>query len=747
MITLSSLKYRFRGLTEERRNALLEAYDRKTPPGTRAGFDIYLKEYSWWIHEGDLRLPGDTVNDINLIVTGDLIVDGWYDDDDRGGLLAVFGDMYGRHVFSSHTLYVGGDSRTHGLNLQFFNDWIFECGGLVAARAYICLDKAAGFDKAGADIEGFHHDRDYGGRSSLRPFELLGMLPAAGTTDTDEAEPNEDGEDEESDDDDDWSPDARDIVRRIKNAEAEGRSAFAIAEPAPTTAWREALHAETPPRRLAELAGTHGWELAMRPRLPLDLQHGLAGHGDPRVRWALAASPDVEQAILHRLADDPSPSVRAAVAGHERCPQDKWPRFAADADAAVRAAVIHAHGQGPEAWVLTLAHDADPAVRRAVAVIPNLPHRIVAVLAADPDTAVKNRAIRTQTQSLDALRAQFDSPDEGVRLQLAQAARYGSPPFTQDASGLGLCEEALGRFMLDPSARVREAAAVGFLAPTFYEAHAERLATDEVACIRGMLAFKTRQAEWLARLAGDGDIDVRTAVARNPHSPADVLHALTEDALGARPGFADVHTLGRALLENPSLPPDAVTRLFLARSPGDPSVEPHPRAPIEAFVQLVCSDPYCERGDPEYRIYRHCLACFADGRQPTANERDELFHRIVAAQCSPLTDHALGNAACPPGLLAGYIDRYLQGKTDVDAIQVVAANPSLPDEAMRRLAAHLMHERDWEVQQGLFRNPSCPADILTALATEASDAECRRDAREALWVWHGSAGTKGDDAG
>ncbi|CAJ0691751.1 hypothetical protein [Ralstonia wenshanensis] len=407
MIYLSSLQYRFRRASKEECRTLIKACHRVAPGGAST-VDVHLRDWTWWIHEGDLRLPSNVVNDINLIVTGDVIVDGWYDDYLGGGLLAVFGSMRCRHVFSWYTLYVAGDLLVQGLNLQYHNDWIFECGGQVAARAFIGADKSCLFDLHRSDLEGYYYSLGFDAKSSLRPYRMLGLLE--GEEDgckVEDASP-EGCEDEEQDEYDDFeTPSSAKVIAHVKAAEAQGRSAFSTPEPAPATVWREALHPDTALARLVDLVSSHGWDVAMRPKLEPELQVLLADHADARVRWALATSPDVSEALLRQLANNPAHVVRAAVASHVRCPSDLQICFAKDAAADVRAAVVHAHGRGPAEWVTRMAGDPCTVVRRAVAVIPNLPPNVVAQLTSDADDVVRLRTMRIQSPLLDPMLARF----------------------------------------------------------------------------------------------------------------------------------------------------------------------------------------------------------------------------------------------------------------------------------------------------------------------------------------------------
>lgn len=321
MIRLSDIQYRFRGASVDDRKALIERC-RKVSYNSWGTEQVHicLEKYSWRIHDGDLRLPGNVVNDINLIVMGDLIIDGWYDDFDCEGFLAVFGAMRCQHLLSRSMMFVTEDLLIEGLNYQDYNDWCFECGGQVAARAFICYDKQCIFDRERAVFEGYWDFNDGFKENHRNPYEMLGL------------EVDDEGDLEKL------------ITQHVKTAEARGCSPFTFPGPK-APAWREALHPATTPERLTELAASHAWDVAMRPQLAPKLQDTLGRHDDARLRWAIASAPGASESTLRRLATDAEPMVRAAVANHANCPEDLRVAFAGDPAPNVRAATVNAHGE------------------------------------------------------------------------------------------------------------------------------------------------------------------------------------------------------------------------------------------------------------------------------------------------------------------------------------------------------------------------------------------------------------------
>lgn len=710
MIYLSEYKYRFRSATGEERAALGERC------AAMHTTQYYLQTYSWWIYEGDLRLPGDVANDINLIVTGDLIVDGWYNDYCRGeGMLVVMGAMRCQHILSWYGLSVRGNLDVQGLLYQYYNDWCFECAGRVSARAFLGEDKSCQFGEGGEIFEGYsgsYGEKQKGCRDSL---SMLGLATGG------------------------WDA----VTAHVMEAEAAGRSPFLLTEARPWPGGGEGLrvrallHPDTPEAELVGLAQAHPFEVAARRRLPGAMQDTLAAHADARVRWAIAAAPDLSPANLQRLAGDPDAAVRAAIAARDDCPEHLFPKFAQDAAAKVRAALVHAHGSPNATWLAPLASDLDCFVRRAVAVVPQLPPELQTQLLCDEDVVTINRLLRTQVLSGDVLRGQFESPRRQVRLALANAACSGNVPF--DSLGEALRREALCRFLLDPSDEVRQAAAVYWLPQSFYEANAERLATDVLAEVRQVAAARLCDPQWLNRLVRDTDTNVREVVSKNPRAPVEALRFLT-GSLIKKPFDSQIKSAVYALLENPCLPADVVVQLYRYVPPAYP-LDAHPNAPFSAMVERAAGYVDCRQDDDDFPIFQRCLQACEKG-EPNPEDLTQLYEAIFSSTKAYFIDCALANATCPPYLLDRYLTRYWRKSKRGGGYEMcgLGANPALEPETQLRIAAFLLEEGAHELLKGFCRNPVVSAEIFAALAFGLPEESDRSSALFALRLWHGLEG-------
>jgi hypothetical protein len=148
---------------------------------------------------------------------------------------------------------------------------------------------------------------------------------------------------------------------------------------------------------------------------------------------------------------------------------------------------------------------------------------------------------------------------------------------------------------------------------------------------------------------------------------------------------------------------------------------------------------YSNAADRE--TYLDCIKPFESAGDQGEVPTDAIFRRIFKAQTNTLFHHAMGNAACPPDLLAGYVDAYLRmdKKPSYCGMRAIAANPALPIETMRKLTAYLLQKDDSDIMKGVEKNPAFPRDLLAALAVGAKHESDRDLATKSLWLLHGVA--------
>lgn len=322
----------------------------------RSKFISYNFESSdYLVHEGDLSIDGNFDCDVLLVVQGKLTVKGLYNDYRSNiGALVVQGDMAVDQLYSWGALYVQGDLNARGLVLTVYNDFTFEIGGKVNARALVISDKGNDYRAGKLEVE-LTDDSD----SAQRLMALRQFVPElyAGV---DHLELDEEFEQLRFDDsaavkrlnaglpvfreqvadaelgvriNRALSPELT-VQEQIKLAGADLLLAQLIAarddlsaavaqtlvqRNDPTVnAWLAQSHPKLVQRQTQSLTPELAQRLAENPATPLETLKQLAAHSDPKVRSQLVehnALPDqVEgRALMSRLLADPDPSVQAAV--------------------------------------------------------------------------------------------------------------------------------------------------------------------------------------------------------------------------------------------------------------------------------------------------------------------------------------------------------------------------------------------------------------------------------------------------
>ena len=199
-------------------------------------------------------------------------------------------------------------------------------------------------------------------------------------------------------------------------------------------------------------------------------------------------------------------------------------------------------------------------------------------------------------------------------------------------------------------------------------------------------ARRARNPDTLRGLAEHPDIFVQEAVARNRHTPADVLTRLAEPANGSH------RTSAYLAAGNPNTPLDTLTRLAADPYPGlRAAVIGNPNTPHPALAALV-SDP-----EPFVRIWlaanrktpADVLALLAGDtssrvRKQLAENPNTPTHvlaELAAGQDADLHAAASGNPTTPPAILTRLAEN---GTAAVR--RKVATNPATPDVALAILA-------------------------------------------------------------
>jgi len=114
-----------------------------------------FQDRDFLIHEGDLTIDSNFIATGNLVVKGNLTINGMYDDMEGlsrnfrtgYGFTIVLGDMNVENIYSWGSLDVNGDLYASGLILAIYNDFYFGVTGNVNAKGIIVQDKLAEFNR------------------------------------------------------------------------------------------------------------------------------------------------------------------------------------------------------------------------------------------------------------------------------------------------------------------------------------------------------------------------------------------------------------------------------------------------------------------------------------------------------------------------------------------------------------------------------------------------------------------------
>ncbi len=311
------------------------------------------------IYDGDLVIDGNFDCDTLLVVRGNLTVNGLYYDYGGGiGVLVVDGQMAAKHLYSWGGLYVKRDLNVEGLAMAVYNDFTFEVGSKVNARALVISDKSNDYTAGKLDVEltddggieqavryfvpevftqvdhfepafdddfyGLSFDNDEGLKRMREGLPLFRATPAA--------------------------TNLNDSVQRVMKSELSDAQLQALmqqdrllaqlisARPKLSDSLAKSLIALKDPSINAWLAGS-------KPELVRAQSTDIS----PKLAESLAKNPDTSLATITQLARHSSASVRVAVAQYTALPDTDAGRALIialfnDTDAVVRAKTIAAFG-------------------------------------------------------------------------------------------------------------------------------------------------------------------------------------------------------------------------------------------------------------------------------------------------------------------------------------------------------------------------------------------------------------------
>lgn len=699
-------------------------------------------------HAGDLTIDRSFSNDDVVIVEGNLVVQGDYDDYSPGiGVLLVLGDMQVDDVMSWGSLAVTGKLASTGLVYANYNDFTFEVGGDITARALVVSDKSGDWNAVKADV--VQTDNGWNSADALRRFvpELVidSLLDRSSEDDGVEAQA-------------DWD---------VANKRIRAQQPLFRDTPAPASLVADAgklIDPKTDAATVAKLAASDrllALVAAAREKPALALQRQFVAQNDAAVLERLAANPGVDKDILAQIAKA-QPSASAVAAQNPNAPASLVAPMARSTDPAVRIATLE-HPKVADAELATLAADTDATVRLALVQSRHV-RRLVATdiarLAADNDAKVRAELPERGVLTVAQYAALAGDADDNVRLAVAESlkrqALWRELPLGTPAEREAIAAKLAG----DTAAQVR-ATAIAAAAPAEQEKLATALAATTKIRIDAELAETTRNVALMRRYA-EADATVAESLAENLALPPSVQRRLVErlpPASTPRP--------------RPSLfaEPDAKTRTLeqfddvIDELVQNPNAAPATLAAVAEYCKAVeararfCNtlldrddlaatifDTLADVGDPEFRedwaltaigspyAQRHHLvaavprwyddeaALLAEFKTHAKRGDDAAFLTALAGSShDQLREIAARNQATPPALIVK-----LRGDTSDDVRSIASANPSLPREAMEKAIA----APSW-----LLANPNVPDALVRSLRERAlaeDDTVAADDALELL---------------
>ena len=260
--------------------------------------------------------------------------------------------------------------------------------------------------------------------------------------------------------------------------------------------------------------------------VPLVVIQALATSERWTLRQAVAWSPSTPESILEKLREDDDDEVKMAATTERQLPLD-W-RFLSGWDKAQRLGKEKAD----LAILEILAQSRDSDVRRAVALHPATPERLISVLKDDDNDSVKSgireRELPESWKSLDedervtALTAHDVSESVLDILSRSNSWTIRQAVARNPATSVTILQELSGDDDSDVSSAAKKTLKQKCLPEDWRQ-------LDESELVERLKTSPDVGAEILRALSGSDDWSVRQAVAWHDNTPADVIEALAQD--------------------------------------------------------------------------------------------------------------------------------------------------------------------------------------------------------------------------
>lgn len=690
------------------------------------------KDATVFSHKGDLTIDGSFDNGHVLVVDGNLTIRGSYDDYRDGiGIVVVLGDMRAEHVVSWGSIAVTGTLEASGLVYAYYNDFTFEVGGPIKAKALVVFDKSSNYERVDAPVVQTDNDDSNGNGTALAVRHFVPELMIEDVLDKTDA-------------------DTKALYALVSYEVAQKRIAAGLPifreTSAPEGLAADVLRLFAPKvdaatmTRLAKADRLLAMIVATKETAPVAVQQQLAATNDPAVFELLAKNPKVDRAVLARIAKT-NAATAASVAKNPNAPPEAMAALAASSDPAIRISLLD-NPSIAVAALSRLAADKDVSVRKALAQGPQVRRLVPADLArliADPDADVRAALPRHDAVlNLDQLTALARDKNPAVR---AAAASALSQQAHWQAVPVGTAEAraaVIATLVKDAVPEVRVAALLGATAADQEQFVANFPAADRPG-VETEIAEVTRSTTLMTR-AANGEQTAAERLAKNlaitPDLQLRLIARLPDAAKRPRISIVDYEALSKqaqswdavidALVQNPNVTPQAllaVAKYCRAASgrPGFCAALLHRRDlsaevfevldgagdmedwALSAIINHHATRKQIERAVP--RWYDDEPDILAEFKKLRSLPDGAFWNALAASKQLKLREVAAANIATPPATLVT-----LLRDPDGDVAGLASANPSTPSQALANTRAGV----SW-----VLDNPQVPETLVRQLLDRA----------------------------
>ncbi len=516
-----------------------------------------------------------------------------------------------------------------------------------------------------------------------------------------------------------------------------------------------AKNPQTPPEILAQLMANSGASrqaIARNPKAPVEMLAELAQDSNPTTRNWVAENPATPEEVLLQMFRQPAektlnnvPTVQETILRNPKFPALARYRFFLEKEQEQeysQASQLLLKRPNNSYGLLEVVKKGNTQARIQAARNLKMPTHLLAELAKDAEEVVRNVVAKNPNVSLQTLTELAHDPSSSVRGVLASRTKNETLPRA--------VWEILAR---DPDVNVRIAVAQN---PNTPNDLLEELASDSEYNVKSWLVTNPNlPVTAIERL----ELESGIVNARNPHTPGYILaHAVNRicdsGRRGGNWGSADMlEKLIKHPVKDSQMPAETLEQLASHHNNSVRyRVAQHPNTPVSALWKLADSDYFPTRNalitNPNSPI--EILVHIFNTENPSSQFYDTICHNL--AQCVNLPVEIITRLASHPSeqirrLIAlkphtppEVLIEFARSEQDINVLQSLAFNPSLPETALQLLATHsqpqirlslarhpqmssqlwqqLAQDSETMVRIAIASSIHCPSEILTTLAPD-----------------------------